>query len=116
MLPLIPVLAEVRDKIPRLPVLFLWCAGISLLAWVLGRKKKWLGLFALPLAGFYAVGVTAEPLDPFVGPAIVREFGYYYPVVCFTFAAIPFAIIAAPFLRKKRGPTRPPENNARAVA
>ena len=50
MLPLIPVLAEVGDKIPRLPVLFLWCAGVSLLAWVLGRKKKWFGLLALPLA------------------------------------------------------------------
>lgn len=94
----IPVLAEVGDKIPRLPVLFVWCAGISLLAWALGRKKKWFSLLALPLAGLYAMAVTAEPLDRFVGPAIVREFGYYYPITCFAFAAIPFAVIARAFI------------------
>lgn len=100
MFPIVFILAEVGDKIPRLPVLVLWCAGISLLAWALGRKKKWLGLLTLPLAGFYAAGVTAEPLDRFVGPAIVREAGYYYPVACFTLAIIPFAIVAVPFFER----------------
>lgn len=34
---IIPILAEVGDKVPRLTVLFLCCAGISVAAWTLGR-------------------------------------------------------------------------------
>ena len=100
-----PVLAEVGDKTPRLPVLFFWCAGISLVAWVLGRKK---GLLVLPLAALYALGITAEPLDEFVGPAIVRELGYYYPIVCFVFAIVPFAIVIKPFLTERSNQTSQP--------
>ena len=97
--PAVPVLAEIGDKIPRLPVLVLWCVGICLLAWVLGRRTKWLGLLTLPIAFLYAIGVTAEPLDSFVGPAIIHELGYYYPFTCFALALIPFAIMAIPFFK-----------------
>lgn len=100
MFSIVSILAEVGDKIPRLPVLVLWCAGISVLAWALGRKKRWLGLLTLPLAGFYAAVVTAEPLDRFVGPAIVRELGYSHSAVCFALAIIPFAIVVASFFER----------------
>lgn len=33
-------LAEVGDKVPRLPILFLWSGAVTLLAWTLVQRKK----------------------------------------------------------------------------
>ena len=100
MFAIIPVLAEVGDKVPRLPILFLWSAVIVVLAWVLIRKKKWLALVPLVLAIFFAVVATQEPRDVFVGPAIIRELGYSYVAFCYLAAALPFAAIAFLIIRK----------------
>ena len=100
---ILPVLAEVGDKIPRLPVVFLWSAGISLLAWVLIRKRKWLAPLPGTIAVLFAFVATAEPRDEFVGPAIVQELGHGYAVLCYVASSIPILVIAVllPF-RKKR--------------
>ena len=96
----IAVLAEVGDKVPRLPILFLWSAVIVLLAWVMIRKKKWLAFVPLILAIFFAVGATQEPRDVFVGPAIIQELGYSYVVSCYLAAALPFLAITVLIIRK----------------
>jgi hypothetical protein len=108
----VPLLAEVGDKVPRLWVLGLWCAGITLLAWLLTRKRKWLVIIPLPLAAVFAVGVTHEPRDPFVGPAIIRELGYSYVTLCYLFAIAPFAMIAVLIIRSKKEPNQSPQHNA----
>jgi hypothetical protein len=105
----VPLLAEVGDKVPRLWMLALWCAGIALLAWVLTKKKKWLAIIPLPLAGFFALAATHETRDPFVGPAIIRELGYSYVVFCYFFAAIPLVVIVTLIFRSKKAPNQSPE-------
>ena len=95
-------LAEVGDKVPRLPVLFLWSAAIMVFAWALIRWKKWLAILPLFVAVCFAIGATAEPRDPFVGPAIVHELGYGYIAFAYLAAALPFIAIARLLLRRRK--------------
>ena len=95
----VPVIAEVGDKVPRLPILFLWTATIVLLAWVLIRKKKWLAVVPVGLGVIFAIGATAEARDPFVGPAIIRELGHGYIALAYLAAALPFIAILSFVLR-----------------
>jgi len=100
MLSCVPVLAEVGDKIPRLPVLFLWSTALVLLSWALIKKTKWLAIVVLPMAALFAVGATQEPRDEFVGPAIVHELGFSYIILAHVAAALPFIAILALILRR----------------
>lgn len=102
MLAVILFIAEVGDKVPRLPVVFLWSGAITLFAWILARQKKWFAMLALPFAILFGIAATAEPRDPFVGPDIIREFGYSYPLLAYLAAVIPlFAIVFFMFRRTK---------------
>ena len=114
MIAFISILAEVGDKVPRLPVVFMWSAFIALLAWALIRKKKWLAIIPGVLAGLFAVAATAETRDPFVGPAIVGELGYGYVGLCYFAAAIPIVVIVALLLRKETEPNQSSQRNAMA--
>jgi hypothetical protein len=100
MFPLVPVLAEVGDKVPRLPVLFLWSAALVLLARALIRKTKWLAILPIGFAVLFAVAATAEVRDPFVGPAIVGELGHSYVSLAYLSAALPFIAILIFAVRK----------------
>jgi hypothetical protein len=100
MFSLVPVLAEVSDKVTRLPVLFLWSAALVLLAWALIRKKKWLAILPAGFGALFAVAATAEVRDPFVGPAIITELGHSYVAFAYLSAALPFIAILTFAVRK----------------
>lgn len=104
------LLSEVGDKVPRIPVVFFWSVAIVVLAVTVIRVKKWLAIVPGILAGLFAVAVTAELRDPFVGPAVVRELGYSYAALCYFAAAIPVVMIVALLSRRKAKarPMKPP--------
>src|SRR5436190_6507724 len=99
---IVPLFAEVGDKVPRLPVLFLWSAGIVLLVWALSRKMKWAAVIPLPLAILFALGSSQEPRDDFVGPAIIHELGYGYVLLAYVAAVLPFIAIAVFVSQRKK--------------
>jgi len=73
-----PVFAEVADKEPTIPQLWIVPGIITAIAFVAGMKRPSFALFLLPVALFCAWGQIDELHDPFVGPAIRAELGDAY--------------------------------------
>jgi len=73
-----PAFAEVADKEPAIPQLWMVPAIITAIAFVAGMKRPSFALFLLPIALFCAWGQIDELNDPFVGPAIRAELGEAY--------------------------------------
>ena len=71
-------LAEVMDKEPSLPGVWLWSLVASVLSVLLTRLRWWLVFLSLPVAAFLPVRIVLECHDPFVGPAILSEGGSDY--------------------------------------
>lgn len=73
-----PAWAEVADKEPTIPQLWMVPAIITAIAIVVGLKRPSFPLFLVPIALFCAWGQVDELHDPFVGPAIRAELGDAY--------------------------------------
>lgn len=73
-----PALAEVADKEPTIPQLWMLPAIITVIAIIAGLKRPSFALLLLPIALFCAWGQVDELHDPFVGPAIRAELGDAY--------------------------------------
>ena len=75
---------EVMDKEPALAQRVALYGILSVVGWLLSRKRWWLGLLVLPIVGAFAWGDVSELRDPFVGPAIMEEAGLSYVVGLYT--------------------------------
>ena len=73
-----PALAEVADKEPSIPQLWMVPGIITAFAFIAGLKRPSFAFFLLPIALFCAWGQVDELHDPFVGPAIRAELGDAY--------------------------------------
>lgn len=85
------------------PALLAWGAGLSIAAWLLSRRRWWLGLLPLPFALLFAASTIAEMSDPFFAPAVIQEFGYSYWLANF----MPLLAIAAAVSFRKKSVARP---------
>ena len=82
---------EVMDKAPSLPTI--WGAAVVLggAGYFLARVRRWLVLPVLALVAIAAWAVFGELLDPYVGPGILQEAGFWYVgQIC---AAVALAVI-----------------------
>ena len=91
---------QVMDKEPSLSGLAIWYGALCAIAYIASRKRWWLGLFLLPVIAVFSN--IAEVLDPYVGPAILREAGHKYVNLssAMLFAALAFTVFAALRYRK----------------
>lgn len=78
-----PLMAEISDKMMSWPALVVLAVGLSVAAWLLSRKGKWLVLIPLPLALWLAAGAIEEIRDASLAPAVIQELGYSYWVTSF---------------------------------
>ena len=91
---------EVMDKEPSA----LWLAGcyggVCVAAFLASRVRWWLGLLLLPV--IVACTNIPELRDPYVGPEIVREAGWYYVALSYAMpiTALSLTILAAIWQRK----------------
>jgi hypothetical protein len=76
-------LFEVMDKEWPLLWVLLVFLGPGLLGMLLCRKRPLLWFAIVPVLVVFAVGRVSELIDPFVGPAIVREAGHGYVVISY---------------------------------
>ncbi len=72
--------AEVMDKELGQGVIWIWCLGASLIGFVAGRWKPWLGGVLLVVSLILPATVLFELGDRNIGPHIVREAGWSYVV------------------------------------
>jgi hypothetical protein len=96
------LLAEVMDKEPTLPELFLIPVIVGVFTFLLIRWSRWFFFPAFLLSFLLGWAVTSEVRDPYVGPAIVREAGYYYIWCAYVAASTPavLALLGLIFSRK----------------
>ena len=104
MLLLLPVVAEIADKVPS--TLLVGACGLasSLLSSALVYWKRWLVVLAVPIAIFSAAFLLEEVRSPDVGPAIISELGHTYVAIAYASALLPFMMIAGLLFRRKQGP------------
>jgi hypothetical protein len=98
------LLLEVMDKEPRLAYRALLYGVLSVVGYLLSRKRWWLGLLVLPVVGAFAWADLSELRDPFVGPAILEEAGLLHVLAWYTFMLVGIGVpvlTAAIFRRRK---------------
>jgi uncharacterized membrane protein YhhN len=89
------LLFEVMDKEPRLAQRVILYSVLTVLGVLLAGKRWWFGLTVLPVVALFASADVSELSDPFVGPAIVKEAGWWHVVLWY---ALIMASIALPLL------------------
>jgi hypothetical protein len=94
-----PIFAEVSDKEPTMTLIWCFAAFVSMLGLLLCRWRRRAALLALPVAAFWAFGITSEVRDPYVGPAILDELGRGYVTQAYLAALVPFVFVAIGFWR-----------------
>ena len=72
---------EVMDKESSLITIVVTYGVFGAAGFLLSRKKWWWQLTVLPLIALFGCTDIAELRDRFVGPAIVREAGYFHVIV-----------------------------------
>lgn len=97
------LLLEVMDKEPALAQRAILYGVLSVVGWVLARKRWWLGLLVLPIVAVFAWVDVGELNDPSVGPAIIEEAGLLHVLVWYAFilagAGVP--ILTAAMVRRE---------------
>jgi hypothetical protein len=95
---------EVMDKEPALAQRAVLYGILSVMGWLLSRKRWWLGLLILPVVAVFAWADVGELHDPFVGPAIVREAGLLHVLVWYALmlAGISIPVLAAAIMRPRK--------------
>jgi hypothetical protein len=95
---------EVMDKEPALAQRAALYGVLSVVGWLLSRKRWWLGLLVLPVVAVFAWADVGELHDPFVGPAIIREAGLLHVLVWYTFilAGIGVPVLTAAIMRRRK--------------
>jgi len=78
---------EVMDKEPVLAQRAVLYGVLSVVGWLLSRKRWWLGLWVLPVVAVFAWADVGELHDPFVGLAIIREAGLLHVLVWYALSA-----------------------------
>jgi len=104
-----PAFAEVSDKMPSIPQLWLQGGVLAALLFGFGRLRLWTAGLAIILACFLAVGSYDMVNDEHVGRAIRVEQGMPYVAAAYGSAALClFAAAAAAIgaVRSRRSPTR----------
>ena len=87
-----PALAEVSDKIPTIPSLWLQGLLIGIVGFVLSRMWLRVGLALLPVSLILAWGAVAIITDPYVGPAAIAEQGAAYAIAVWGSVVIQVAL------------------------
>ena len=78
-LPLSLILLEVMDKEPSIPEFWISALVLGVVGFLAARRRWW---WALPVLAILAIGFVStwsEWTDSFVGPAIARDAGRFYP-------------------------------------
>src|SRR5262245_28882633 len=96
---LIPIFAEVSDKVPTLRNIWVATAVISLACLFATGRKRWAAFATLPVIAFWALIITSEIRDDYVGPAIVSELGRSYVMQAYIAAVTPVLFLAIGFWR-----------------
>lgn len=72
--------AEVMDKEPSIPEVWLWTAIFATVCALLSQEREWLPIVVWPVSAGYALAQLEDLLDPYVGPEILAEAGYGYVI------------------------------------
>ncbi len=86
------ILAEVADKLPRVPGL--WCTGIALgtVSFGLTCLWRWFAILVVPLSAWWIYAAVNEfVVDENFRVAVVAELGRPYPGHTIAAACLPFA-------------------------
>ena len=97
-----PMLAEVGDKEPTLLTVWSISVVVSVVCFLLCRWRRWLLVFALPLAICLIFGTVSWLRDPHEGSAIVRELGSAYVTHAWIAAFVPLSFVAVGCLQPRR--------------
>ena len=95
------MLAEVSDKVPTIGGIWLFAAVISLACLFASAWRRRAAFVAFPLIVLWAFIITSEVRDPYVGSAIVREFGRGYVTQAYIAAIVPVVFLAIGLLRRR---------------
>ena len=98
---LTPILAEVSDKVPTVGSIWIVAAVISAACLFASAWRRLTALAALPIIALWAVIITSEIRDPYVGPAIVSELGRGYVTQAYIAAVVPLVSVAIGFLIRR---------------
>ena len=103
-----PMLAEISDKMPGVPAI--WLLAFLLAATAIGccRFSRWLYLFALPVAGWWAFGGYREFVaDAYFRDAVMTELGRGYLIQAFCASWLPFVALLIHGVHDiRRGPNK----------
>jgi hypothetical protein len=95
--------AEVMDKEPSLLAVWGWAVISAALLFAVVKFRPWLLLGVAPLPALFFYGLLSEVIDPFVGPAMLREAGNLYIVSSWLAPVLPIAgVFAGWWLRRRR--------------
>jgi hypothetical protein len=95
--------AEVMDKEPSLLAVWGWAVISAALLFAVVRFRPWLLFGVAPLPALFFYGLLSEVIDPFVGPAMLREAGNVYIVSSWVVPVLPIAgVFAGWWLRRRR--------------
>src|SRR5438067_13832767 len=94
------LLAEVADKEPTLPKLWIVAIVLSGASLLLGFWRRWAALIPAAAAAIWAYTVWSELNDRFVGPAIRQELGDAYIAQSYVTTLLPFLYVVFVFLRE----------------
>ena len=97
-----PILAEVGDKVTAVGAIWLMSLAVSLVALLASAWRRRAVLVVMPLIGLWAVVVTSEVRDPYVGPAIAVELGRGYVTQAYVAAMTPFLFVGIGLLLRRR--------------
>jgi len=104
----IPILAEISDKLPGVPAI--WLISFCLAATAVGccRLSRWLYLLALPVAGWWAFGGYCEFVaDTYFRDAVLTELGRGYLIQAICASWLPLVVLLIHGLYElQRGPNQ----------
>jgi hypothetical protein len=98
-----PIIAEVSDKAPTLRDVWVGTVVISIACLFASAWKRRMAFAALPVIALWALIITSEIRDDYVGPAIVSELGRGYVTQAYIAAVTPVLFLAIGFRRSGRG-------------
>src|ERR1043166_155275 len=92
----IQMIAEISDKMPGIPIMWLWSFCVAIMCIGFWRGSPWLYLAAIPIAGWLAFAGYGEIVtDTYFRDAIGRELGHDYLRQAVCACSIPLVALLA---------------------
>lgn len=93
---------EVMDKEPSLFRIWFFYLFIAVGGFLLGRYRRWLLFFVMPIATLFAWVHLSDLHDPYIGPDIFHEAGQHYFTQSYIAMAVAITVPPLSLLSKKR--------------